>query len=158
MDAVNAAKRLWLESLSHFTPETVRQAIHALIKQSDYLPTISRIIKQCITLSSKHELPDTHSAYIEACRAPSPKQNYLWSHPAVYYAGKHSDWYFLASNSEALTFPVFKKQYEKICERLITGETLAPIEQLALPETSAVPLSKQDNAERMAELRSELDI
>ena len=112
MDAVNAAKRLWLESLSAFSPNTIRQAIQELVKQSDFLPTISRVIKQCVKITSTSQLPDARSAYIEACNAASPKKNHHWSHPAVYYAGKLSHWFFLESSDEAAAFPVFKHHYE----------------------------------------------
>jgi hypothetical protein len=158
IDAVNAAKRLWLESVAPFKADVVRKATHELIKHSDYLPTISRVIKKCTELSNGNTLPDAHSAYKEACNAPSPKQNNMWSHAAVYYAGKQSDWYFLANNTEQRAFPIFKINYEKICERVRNGEELKPIKQLALPETIETHLTKEDNVNRMAELRAELDI
>ncbi len=158
VDAVNAAKRLWLEGLSNFSADTIRQATHELIKQSDYLPTISRMIRKATELSGSTELPSAHSAYVEACNASSPKQNHPWSHPAVYYAGKQSDWFFLAHNSENRTFPIFKANYERLCEKILCGEALPPIKQLALPEHSETPLSKEENSERMTELRSELGI
>lgn len=158
VDAVNAAKRLWLESLAPFSADNIRQATLELIKQSDYLPTISRLIKKCSELSINNALPDTYTAYVEACNAPSPRQNYQWSHPAIYYAGKKSNWFFLANNSENIALPVFKTHYEKLCESILNGETLPPIEQFALPDNTSTPLSKEDNMERMAALRAELDI
>jgi hypothetical protein len=158
MAAVNAAKRLWLESVAPFNADIVRKATHELIKHSDYLPTISRVIRKCTELSDGNNLVDVHSAYKEACNARSPKQNNNWSHRAVYYAGKNSDWYFLANNTEQRAFPIFKTHYEKICERVRNGEALMPVQQLALPETIETPLTKADNVSRMAELRAELDI
>jgi hypothetical protein len=158
IDAVNAAKRLWLESVAPFSADVVRTATHELIKHSDYLPTISRVIRKCNDLSDGNTLVDAHSAYKEACNAPSPKQNNSWSHPAIYYAGKKSDWYFLANNTEQRAFPIFKAHYEKICERVRNGEELMPVKQLALPETIETPLTKEDNVSRMADLRAELDI
>lgn len=155
---MNAAKRLWLESLAPFHVDIIRKATHELIKHSDYLPTISRVIRKCTELSDGNSLPDTHSAYKEACNAPSPKQNNNWSHPAIYYAGKKSDWYFLANNTEQRAFPIFKTHYEKICERVRNGEELVPVKQLALPEASETHLDKEENINRMAELRAELDI
>ncbi|MGH1486031.1 MAG: replication protein P [Cellvibrionaceae bacterium] len=158
VDAVNSAKRLWLESLANYDPEIILKASHELIKQSDYLPTVSRMIKKCLELSTSNLLPDTHSAYIEACNAASPKQNHSWSHDAVFYAGKQSNWYFLASNSESIAFPIFKNHYEKLCEHIINGGTLPPITQLALPDNTDAPLSKEDNIAKMDQLRSELNI
>ena len=156
MEAVNAAKRLWLDSLSAFSGDTIRQAAHTLVKGSDYLPTISRMIKQCIELSTESSLPDAHSAYIEACNASSPRQNHPWSHPAVYYAGQRSNWRLLASSDEAIAYPIFRNHYDSLCQRLAQGETLPPIAPLALPETTEVPLSKAENSERMAVLKEQL--
>jgi len=156
--AVNAAKRLWLESVAPFSADVVRKATHELIKHSDYLPTISRVIRKCTELTDGNHLVDANSAYREACNARSPKPNNSWSHPAVYYAGKDSGWYFLANNTEQRAFPIFRTYYEKICERVRNGEELLPVQQLALPETTETHLTKADNVVRMAELRAELDI
>lgn len=157
-DAINSAKRLWLENLAEFKPEIIRTATHAIIKESDYLPTISRMVKLCISLNSGNHLPDVHSAYVEACNASSPKQNHPWSHPAVYHAGRCSGWFFLANNIEAVAYPVFKRHYEKLCQQISTGTDLPPIEPLALPESTETPLSKEENAERMTKLRHKLEI
>lgn len=158
IDAVNAAKRLWLESLSPYQADVIRQATHSLIKQSDYLPTISLMIKKCMELSSEQSLPSVHDAYIEACTAPSPKRNYQWSHPAVFYAGQKSDWRLLAGSDEKIAFPIFKNHYQSLCAQLIEGFTLPPIKTLALPESTETPLSKTENAERMSKLKAELKI
>lgn len=158
MDALNSAKRLWLESLSPFSPEVILQAVHQLIKESDYLPTISRVIRTCMELGGNQSLPDVRTAYIEACNAPSPKRNASWSHPAVYYAGKKTDWHFLATNEERVAFPVFKNHYESLCQQVINGDVLPPVSPLSLPDQTESPLSKEENSERMAKLRAELGV
>ena len=73
VSALNTAKRLWLENLSGFTAEIILHAVNTTIKRSDYLPTLSQIIRTCTELSSNSPLPSTRNAYIEACNAPSPK-------------------------------------------------------------------------------------
>ena len=156
IDAINAAKRLWMENLSHFEPAVILQATHAVIKHSDYLPTISKLVKQCVKIANGAALPDVYDAYVEACQATSPRQHYSWSHPAVYYAGKKSDWHFLASNDEKIALPVFTTHYQQLCEAIANGETLAPIKTLALPEETTTPLSKEENKKRVNELLSTL--
>jgi Replication protein P len=156
IDALDAAKRLWLESLSSYSAEIIVAATHKVIKQSDYLPTVSQLIKQCQQLTSSLIIPDVHGAYVEACKATSPKQNYPWVHPIVYYAGRNSDWFFLANNPESIAFPVFKRHYQQLCQRLYNGESLPPVKKLALPETVETPLNKAENAKRMAALKREL--
>ncbi|ODS24229.1 hypothetical protein AB835_04975 [Candidatus Endobugula sertula] len=158
IDALNSAKRLWMENLSPFKPDVILKTVHLLIKESDYLPTISRVIRGCLEVDNTHSLPDVHSAYIEACRAPSPKRNAPWSHPAVYYAGQQSNWYFLANNTEATAFPIFKTHYETLYQRVLNGEALPEITPLALPDQKTQALSKEENITQLQKMRTELGI
>ncbi len=154
---LNQIKRLWLESLARFEPEVLRRGVKRVIENSEFLPTLHTMISHCEAESSEG-LPDAHSAYVEACQAPSPKATAKWSHPAVYYAGRDSDWFFLNSNSENKAYPIFERHYKKYCERVIAGEVLTPPDTPALPETIEVPLSKEENLERLAALRKEMDL
>ncbi len=158
VELLNQAKRLWLGSLSHFSPDTILRGAKKVIEQSEYLPTLNRMIRACQGDPDKYGLVDAHTAYVEACRAPSPKANYAWSHAAVYHAGCASDWYFLANNSEKNTFPLFERHYVKLCERVIAGEKLPPPRTLALPEVIEKPLSKEENLQRMDAMRKRLDV
>lgn len=151
------AKRLWLDSLKHFEPQTILAATKSIVLESEYLPTISRMIEQCERRGGE-VLPAPRSAYVEACQAPSPKANYNWSHPAVYYAGLASDWFFLASTSENTAFPVFKQHYRDYCERVRNGEKLAMPALKELPKPEQIQLTKEENQSRLAKLRKELDL
>lgn len=151
-------KKLWLESLLRFDPDTIRRGAREVIETSEFLPTLNKMINACQGDPKKHGLKDAHAAYVEACQAPSPKVAFHWSHPAVYYAGKASDWYFLASSSERQAFPVFEKHYKRYCERVMNGENLTPPDTPALPESVEIPLSKTENKKRLDALRKELDL
>lgn len=155
---LNQAKRLWVESLQRFNPETILRGAKIAIEQSEYLPTLHKMIGFCQGSYELHGLPNVHDAYVEACRAPSPKAAHSWSHPAVYYAGRASDWYFLSTNAERVAFPIFRDHYLGLCDRVVRGETLPPPEVKRLPETAATPLSKDENRERLAALRDELGL
>ncbi|WP_323845513.1 replication protein P [Microbulbifer magnicolonia] len=155
-ETLNHAKRLWLESLNAFSPAEIVAGAKRAIKQSEYLPTIHKMLQLCAAGDSG--LPDARAAYREACNAPSPKSNHNWSHPAVYHAGRESNWFFLANNSEPVAFPVFAEHYRKICAQVLEGTKLAAPEQLKLEQNPGKPLSKEENAEKMAALRAELDL
>lgn len=129
-----------------------------MIETSDYLPTLHRMITACQGDLSKHGLKTPHAAYIEACQAPSPKAAYKWSHPAVYHAGKASDWYFLASSPERTAYPVFAEHYKRLCEQVINGVTLPLPDAPALPQETETPLTPEENLRRLQALRSELDL
>lgn len=157
-ELLNQARRLWLNSLAQFAPETILRGARKVIEESEYLPTLHRMIRACQGEPGKFGLVDAHQAYVEACRAPSPKAAHAWSHPAVYHAGCASDWYFLTTNAEKVAFPIFERHYLKLCERVMNGATLPAPNIPALPETIETPLSKEENAKRMEELRKQLDL
>lgn len=158
VDLLNQAKRLWLNSLANFAPETILRGAKKVIEESEYLPTLNRMIRACQGDPEQFGLLDAHRAYVEACRAPSPKAAYTWSHPAVYHAGCAADWYFLSSSPERDAFPVFERHYKKLCERVMNGEALAAPNVPALPKTIETPLTREENLARMEALRKSLDI
>lgn len=149
------AKKLWFDYLKEFSPQRILLACRKATRESDFLPTVHSIIKHCESSTDELGLPDSHSAYIEACQAPSPKADYAWSHPAVYWAGKASDWFFLASNIESKAFPIFKRNYDIICERVKNGDQLEPPVPLALPETSSPTLTKQQRQAELQKIREQ---
>lgn len=151
-------KKLWLESLQRFEPSTIRRGAREVIETSEYLPTLNKMMVACLGDPSKYGLKDSHAAYVEACHAPSPKTAFNWSHPAVYHAGRASDWYFLSSSTERNAYPVFAQHYKRLCERVMNGETLTAPDTPALPETIETPLSHEENHRRMQALRKSLDL
>lgn len=155
---LNQTKKLWLDSLSRFRPATILQAARLAIEGSEYLPTLHKMITYCQGDFASHGLPDPHRAYLEACHAPSPKADYKWSHPAVYFAGRDTDWYFLASSPERIAFPLFKAQYQRWCQRVVAGETLPEIQVPRIESDTSTPLSAEENKARLENLRKELKI
>ncbi|WP_239692499.1 replication protein P [Microbulbifer mangrovi] len=156
VQTLNHAKRLWLESLAGFSPEQMVSGAKRAIRQCEFLPNVHRMLQLCA--EGENGLPEARAAYREACNAPSPKANHKWSHPAVYHAGRAADWFFLANNPESSAYPVFAAHYKKICERLMAGETLPAPQQVQLEHQAAKPLSKAENAKKLAELRAQLKI
>ena len=145
-------------NLKDYPADLVRRVAEEVIRNERFLPNLATFREYCDNAFSLFGLPETHSAYIEACRAPSPKSNYNWSHPAVFYAGQATDWFFLGSESESKVFPVFKMNYEKLCERVIKGEELSAPILKALPEHISHPLSSKQNLDHLKALRDQLDL
>lgn len=155
---LNSIKKLWLDALIEFSPDTILRGAKKVIAESEFLPTLNRMIRACQPSPEEIGLPDAHTAYVEACRAPNPKAAYHWSHPAVYHAGVACDWYFLQSSSERIAFPIYEKHYLKLCERVMRGETLNAPNAPVLTQTIETPLSTEENIKRMEELRKNLEI
>jgi len=154
---LSVTKRLWLDSLQRFSPDTILIAAKNVIESSEFLPTLRTMIRHC-EAQFHADLPNAHQAYIEACRAPSPKANYAWTHPVIYYAGKACDWLFLQSNSEDKAYPIFKKEYEALCQQVMQGVEMPPPAPTALPDNSSTRLDKETNLEKMKSLRDTLDL
>jgi hypothetical protein len=150
-EKLHYAKKLWFSNLSHLSPETIIQATHQAIRSSDFLPTVHGILKFCDALDS-HGLPSARNAYIEACNASKPRRDHSWSHPAVYFAGQDSDWFFLESSNEQKAFPVFKSHYDKLCERVRSGEQLTVEPTPALPSSVNRRLNSEQRREALDKL------
>lgn len=152
------AKQLWVKTLCDFSPNRILAGTRRAIKESEYLPTLHTIRKFCDPKLEELGLPDGYNAYLEACRAATPKIDQKWSHPAVYLAGKASDWFFLANNIETKAFPVFKRNYDVLCQRVMSGDELDMPINKAIAEHIHQPLSNAERKERLKKMRQELDI
>ncbi|MCB1704358.1 MAG: hypothetical protein KDI17_05815 [Halioglobus sp.] len=154
-EQLNQIKKLWLESLSVYPVEHILKGARHAIENSEYLPTLNRMLECCQQGLSDLGLPHPHDAYVEACRAASPKSAQAWSHAAVYLAGRDSDWFFLANNTERTSWPVFKAHYEQYCARVLRGETLEIPRPAALEKHAAAPLAPEEQLAHLRALREQ---
>ena len=155
-EKLHYAKKLWYSNLAGYSPEIILAAVKRATTDSEFLPSVRSILKYCEANLHDLGLPSPREAYLEACRASSPKIAYPWSHPAVYFAAKASDWFFLANNSEAVTFPVFQQHYQHYCRHVANGATLTIPVPTALTQQPAKPLAKATQRQKMAALRQQL--
>ncbi len=152
---LNQIKKLWLESLAHYPVEQVLRGAKHAIENSEYLPTLNRMHECCLQAMDEYGLPGARDAYLEACRAASPKSAQSWSHPAVYLAGRDSDWFFLANNTEHTAWPVFRDHYQQYCSRAIRGEQLEVPAPAALEKSKSKPLSQEQQLEALQKLKED---
>lgn len=157
-EQVIMAQQLWLDALGDLPANRLIIGSRRAIKESGYLPTLHSMRSFCDPTPAELGLPDAYNAYLQACRAASPKLEQHWEHPAVYLAGKASDWFFLAGSIEAKAFPVFKRNYEILCERVLNGESLTLALPKAIPASLSTPLTNAQRKERLQTLRQQLDI
>ena len=150
-DTLIMAKRLWSRLLVEYSGEVIMRAAEKAVKESRFLPSVHEVLERCDSAEILG-LPNAYAAYIEACRAPSPKKDYRWSHPAVYFAGRASDWYFIANTAEEKAFPVFKRNYEILLKRIQNGEELEMEIAKAIPQTIERPLDHKEQKQRLAAL------
>lgn len=154
-EKLSLAKRLWLSHLAAYSPEQILAAARRATHESEYLPTVRGVLKY---LESSSGLPDAYDAYREACLAPSPKVEQRWSHPAVYLAGQETGWYFLATQTEKISRPVYERHYRALCERVAAGETLHLPEVLELPEPEHHPMTAEERQAAVRALREKVGL
>lgn len=160
LDTLNQGKRLWLTLFADIPPKRILHAAQQAIKTSEYLPTLANI-HQYLQKSLNETLgcPSAHSAYIEACRATEPKSEFKWRHPIVYWAGKATGWYLLASEPETVTFPIFESHYQLLCERIDRGENIdAPLPKRLSQAPKERPLDSKEQQKHLSALRGRLNL
>ena len=149
----NLAKKLWLSKLENFGADCILAAAEKIIADSEYLPTLHKMLTACRAAGLPAGLPNGRKAYQEACNKPSPKAEQQWSHAVVYLAGRDCGWHLLANEIERKALPAFTDIYQQYCDRVIAGEafTIEPPE--ALPESPQVPATKKHNLEQLDQLK-----
>lgn len=152
-NSVAVSKRLWLQKLSGFSPQVICSAAEKIIAESDFLPTLYRMLQACKRVRMPGNLPTGYDAYREACIAPSPKVENNWSHPVVYLAGRDCGWYLLANSGESGAFKRFSEIYRSYCDRVAAGERFAIDTPAALPETSSAPADREIAEVQLGKLR-----
>ena len=155
---LNQAKRLWLGSLHQYPVECLLKAARQIIEQSEYLPTLHKMIEACDQQDSGFGLPSARKAYMEACLASHPKANYAWSHPAVYHAGSETGWYDLENQPEYVSWPNFKRNYEIFRHRAMQGDAMEIEATVAIAEPEKSSLSKSERQQELKNLRDKLDL
>jgi hypothetical protein len=138
----NLAKKLWLDTLDNFSSETIYFAARNVIAESEYLPTLNKMITECRKRVFFSGLPDPRQAYLEACNKNSPKIQQTWSHAIVYLAGRDCGWFYLAKTPEIQALNEFKKIYTKYCNGLQAGVSYS------ISKDNSKPISKPKNSSK----------
>ena len=150
-ERLNEGKKLWAMSLKGFSLDTLGQAIEDVIGSQSYLPTLTDIVKACSEIKDKDGFPSIEEAYIEARKSYSPRNEYPWSHPIVYFSGKKLGWNTLDEKDSKELFFAFKRIFLRMKERAIEGYEFKipkqdePIESLTLNSKLFKELRKKHN-------------
>lgn len=140
-DRLNEGKKLWATSLKSFSTETILEGIESVVGSQSYLPTLTDLIKACSEINNQDGFPSVEEAYIEARKSFSPRAEYPWSHPIVYFAGKKIGWNFLDEKDSKELFFSFKKIFNKLKLEAFNGNEFK-IEKTS-NQPSLTPLNKK---------------
>jgi hypothetical protein len=77
-------------------------------------------------------IPTPQEAFIEAQKSSSPRQNFPWTHPIIYWAGREIGWDLINSQNNNNAFQAFSKTYMRLVREMKAGKEfkVAPKEQL----------------------------
>lgn len=154
---LNQAKRLWKEALQPFDHGHILSAARLVIEESEYLPTLQRMLSACEAGLQKYGLPPARRAYLEAANAASPKNAQNWSHPVVYLAGCEVGWYNLSHQPEGQTWPAFLRAYRALVKRALNGERFEVDAPDQLEHTRGQPADPATVRKELEELKALLD-
>jgi len=115
------AKKLWAESLKKYPAECINAAVETVIQANDYLPTLTEVLKACSNSMGAINIPTPQEAFIEAQKSSSPRQNYPWTHPIVYWAGREVGWELINSQNNN-AFQAFSKTYMRLVKEMKAGK------------------------------------
>ncbi len=140
-DEIRIAKREWALSLRGYTEQEMVLAIDRCKQQFVWMPTIAEFLELMRKELKDYGLPQALAAYQEACMHSDHPRDHSWSHPAVYFAGRATDWFRLRTEDKCDVMPDFEFNYRQMCQRVMDGEELAvPVAQ-ALPDKSSNTLA-----------------
>tara|TARA_B100001063_G_C16733828_1_gene540845 strand:- start:723 stop:1277 length:555 start_codon:yes stop_codon:yes gene_type:complete len=151
------AKNLWCKKLNHFTPFAICNAAEKIIAESDYLPTLNKMLNACRHVGLPANIPSKRAAYQEACNLPSPKSAQHWSHPIVYLSGRDVGWHLLANEIESKALPIFGDIYQQYCDRILIGENFVIESGGKAAELEELPATREHNQNQIQHLKELLN-
>ena len=121
-EKLNEGKKLWATSLKSYDIEIINKASEEIIQSQPYLPTLTDIVRICNELLKNTSLPSADEAFVEARKSFSPRKEYNWTHPIVYFAGKKTGWNLLNEKDGKDIFYEFKRNYEELIKKVGNGK------------------------------------
>ena len=122
-ERLSEAKRLWAESLKKFSPSSIDHAAEVVIQSNDYLPTLTEVIKSCGDSMGSLNIPSVQEAFIEAQKSFSPRQEFPWTTPIIYWAAREVGWDIINSPNNANALKAFSKVYFRLAKEVSSGKS-----------------------------------
>jgi hypothetical protein len=122
-ERLSGAKRLWAESLKKFPPLSINHAVEVVINTNDYLPTLTEVIKACGDSIESLDIPSVQEAFIEAQKSFSPRQDFPWTAPIIYWAAREVGWDIINSSKNSNAFKAFSKVYFRLVKEMVNGKS-----------------------------------
>jgi hypothetical protein len=137
-EALSKIYQTWAAGLDDLPDAAIRFGLSRAKDCTDFfsLPVFREL---CRVTAEDLGLLGPKQAYIEACNKPLPWERQTWSSPAVYRAAVETGRFQLHTMTERECFPLFKANYETMCDRVMNGENLEVPVRKMLPESVPNP-------------------
>ena len=144
-DEFNSAKREWFKAFVDARISNMEQ-IEAGLKKlrlsgDPFVPTVGKFIAWCTPTPDEIGLPSVWLAYKEACENAHPsKTEKDYTHDAVRHAAKLTGSFELSNLPKSQNFPIFERNYEITCRKIINGENVSEVvvpKAIEAPKTQA---------------------
>ncbi len=131
------AFQTWCLGLRDVEPQRIRSGFARLLeRESKFVPNLNEFRKLCTPDLADYGLPDVETAYQQACQSAGIAERWkTYGHDAVRLAARETTSFTLRSMPREKAFPLFKRNYEILCNRVIAGEALEDPIPKALPQT-----------------------
>lgn len=154
---LGAIYRTWANGLSDMSESQIKMGL-VKARNFDGFFSLPAFRELCTLRPEDCGLPDAHAAYVEAANADGQRDRARWSHAAVYHAARETGWFELRTSTEREVFPLFRRNYEAMCARVMVGEQLDLPVQRALPASvTPRPAPRAEARRRIASLRAMLE-
>ena len=141
---LKAVKRLWLRHLRDQPPKRLMRALHKLVRDSRYLPTLHEMLERC---RDECKLPSPRLAWRMA-REAAPYGP--WEHAAIYHAARATGMETLMEQGGA-GYEIFSRNYQIIQRRVMAGE------KFEMPSPGLPPPPSLDPKQALEQVRGILD-
>lgn len=147
--------RVFERDMMDLSEAEIRYGVEMAKDFTDFF-TFPAFRQSCKLTPEHYGLKGARQAYIEACNMPLPWERGNWSHGAVYHAARETGRFELHTLTERECFPLFKANYETMCNRVMNGEVLDRPVQKALPETVPNPTPPEEAKKHLSRLKGML--
>ena len=151
------AKRVWKNSLQEFSPRRILLAGKKALDTAKFFPDLSDIRELCKLRYDEMGLKEPLQAYYEACYAPEQTRDYHWSHIAVFLAARETGWFMLRSEEQRVAFPVFERNYNILCNRVLEGENLEESVLKGIEDSRSKEASRKAEEAALQKLRKVME-
>ena len=151
------AKRVWKSALKEYPPRRIVKAGQKALDTSKFFPDLGDIRELCKLSYDEMGLKEPLQAYYEACHAPTQGRDYHWSHIAVYLAAKQTGWLTLRSEEQRIAYPLFERNYEIICNRVLDGENLEAEIMKGLEDSRSKDVLRKADEQAEQALRKQME-